>query len=131
MASFVGTLLAFAIALIISTLIIYVIVTFFGEKEGISTALIAALIGTIAYTIIYALLGQGLLAAFIAGIVWLLALQMLYSIGWIKSLIIAVVIWVVHPLSDGSCQRSPVPCEERCSQWGLHRTIHKIPRKST
>jgi hypothetical protein len=95
MESIVGTLLAFVIALIISTLIIYVIVTFFGEKEGISTALIAALIGTIAYTIIYYWLGQGLLAAFIAGIVWLLALQMLYSIGWIKSLVIAVVIWVV------------------------------------
>jgi hypothetical protein len=95
MALIVGTLLAFVIALIISTLIIYGIVTFFGEKEGISTALIAALIGTIAYTIIYYWLGQGLLAAFIAGIVWLLALQMLYSIGWIKSLVIAVVIWVV------------------------------------
>ena len=95
MASLVGTLLIFAIALIISTLIIYVIVKFFGESEGITTALIAALIGTIAYTIIFSWLGQGLLAAFIAGIVWLLALQMLYSIGWIKSLVIAVVIWVV------------------------------------
>jgi len=58
MASLVGTLLIFAIALIISTLIIYVIVKFFGESEGITTALIAALIGTIAYTIIYSWLGQ-------------------------------------------------------------------------
>jgi hypothetical protein len=40
-------------------------------------------------------MGQGLLAAFIAGIAWLLALQVLYKIGWIKSLIIAVVIWGV------------------------------------
>jgi hypothetical protein len=95
MASIVGTLLTFVIALIISTVIIYVIVKFFGEKEGISTAILAALVGTVIYTVLYALLGQGLLAAFIAGIAWLLALQVLYSIGWIKSLVIAVVIWGV------------------------------------
>ena len=77
MASIVGTLLIFVIALIISTLIIYVIVKFFGESEGITTALLAALVGTVIYTVLYALLGQGLLAAFIAGIAWLLALQML------------------------------------------------------
>ena len=39
--------------------------------------------------------GQGLIAAVIGGIFWLLALQHLYSIGWIKSLLIAIVIWVV------------------------------------
>ncbi len=61
----------------------------------IITAILAAVAGTVIYTVIYALLGQGLIAAFIAGIAWLLALQMLYSIGWIKSLIIAAVIWVV------------------------------------
>jgi hypothetical protein len=95
MISFGSTVLTFIIALIISTVIIYVITKFFGEKEGISTAILTALIGTVIYTIVYYFLGQGLLAAFIAGIVWLLALQMLYSIGWIKSLIIAVVIWIV------------------------------------
>jgi|SRR5512137_163258 hypothetical protein len=95
MISFGSTVLTFIIALIISTVIIYVITKFFGEKESISTAILAALIGTVIYTIVYYFLGQGLLAAFIAGIVWLLALQMLYSIGWIKSLIIAVVIWIV------------------------------------
>ena len=95
MASIVGILLAFVIALIISMLIIYVIVTFFGEKESISTAILAALIGTVIYTVIYSLLGQELIAAFIAGIAWLLALQVLYKIGWIKSLVIAGVIWIV------------------------------------
>jgi len=95
MALIVGTLLTFVIALIISTVIIYVIVKFFGEREGIFTAILAALVGTVIYTVLYALLGQGLLAAFIAGIAWLLALQVLYSIGWTKSLVIAVVIWGV------------------------------------
>jgi ABC-type uncharacterized transport system permease subunit len=95
MVSYVSTLLWFVIALVISTIIIYVIVKFFGEKEDIKTALVAALVGTAVYTIVYYVLGNGLIAAFIAGIVWLIALQSLYSIGWVKSLIIAVVIWIV------------------------------------
>ncbi|MGB9176063.1 MAG: hypothetical protein WCB46_04925 [Methanoregula sp.] len=99
MVSIVSTLLWFVIALVISTIIIYVITKFFGEKEDIKTALIAALIGTIVYTIVYYLLGNGLIAAFIAGIVWLLVLQSLYSIGWVKSLIIAVVIWVAASIA--------------------------------
>jgi hypothetical protein len=95
MASIVYTLLTFVVALIISTVIIYVIAKLFGESEGITTAFIAALIGTAVYTIVYYVIGQGLIAAFIAGIVWLLALQKLYTIGWLKSLLIAVVVWIV------------------------------------
>jgi hypothetical protein len=75
--------------------IIYLITKFFGEKEGITTAFFAALIGTVIYAIVFYLLGQGLIAAIIAGIGWLLALQYLYNIGWLKSLVIAVVIWIV------------------------------------
>ncbi len=89
------TVLTFIIALIISTLIIYVITKLFGEEEGIFTAFLAALAGTVIYTVFSFILGPGLLAAFIAGIVWLLALRALYKIGWIKSLIIAIVIWIV------------------------------------
>jgi hypothetical protein len=86
---------SFIIALIISTVIIYAITKLFGEKEGLFTALLAAIIGSIIYTIVSYFLGYGLLTAFIAGIFWLLALQLLYKIGWIKSLIIAVIIWIV------------------------------------
>jgi hypothetical protein len=95
MAELISTLLSFVIALIISTIIIFVITKLMGETEDIKTAVIAALIGTVVYTIVYYILGTGWIAAFIAGIVWLLALQQLYSIGWIKSLIIAVLIWIV------------------------------------
>lgn len=95
MATIVSAVVWFVVALIISALIIYLVTKLFGEKEDIKTALIAALVGTVVYTIVYYLLGNGLIAAFIAGIVWLLALQNLYSIGWIKSLIIAVVVWIV------------------------------------
>ena len=95
MAPIIGTVLMFIIALIISAVIIFIITKIFGETEDIKTAIIAAFIGTAIYTIIYYLIGQGLIAALIAGIVWLVALQKLYSIGWIKSLIIAIVIWIV------------------------------------
>ena len=50
--------------------------------------------GTIIYTIAYYLLGQGLIAAVIGGIFWLWRSNTL-KIGWIKSLVIAVVIWIV------------------------------------
>jgi len=95
MVSFADGLLIFVVALIISTVIIYLITKLFGEKEGIITAFFAALIGTVIYTIVYYLLGPGWIAAIIAGIAWLLALRFLYKIGWLKSLIIAIVIWIV------------------------------------
>ncbi|MCK9630051.1 MAG: hypothetical protein M0R30_00255 [Methanoregula sp.] len=95
MVSNVSTVLSFIVALIISTVIIYYIAKSFGAKDSLTTAVFAALIGTAVYTIFYYVLGQGLLPAFIAGIVWLLALQKLYTIGWIRALAIAVVIWIV------------------------------------
>jgi hypothetical protein len=99
MVSVASTLLTFVVALIISTVIIYIIAKFFGEKEGITTAVLAALVGTAVYTIIYYFLGTGWIAAFVAGIVWLLALQKLYSIGWIKSLIIAAAVWILTTIA--------------------------------
>ncbi|MFA5312672.1 MAG: hypothetical protein WC375_05030 [Methanomassiliicoccales archaeon] len=66
-----------------------------GEKEGIGNAFLAALIGTVIYAVVYFLLGNGLLAAIIAGIVWLLALKGLYNIGWGKAFVIAIIIWIM------------------------------------
>lgn len=99
MVSNVSTLLSFLVALIISTVIIYYIAKWFGAKDSLSTAVLAALIGSAVYTIFYYVLGQGLLPAFIAGIVWLLALQKLYTIGWLRALIIAVFIWIVTSIA--------------------------------
>ena len=95
MVSNISTLLTFVVALIISTVIIYYVAKFFGAEDSLTTAVLAALIGTSMYTIFYYVLGQGRLPAFIAGIVWLLALQKLYTIGWSRALIIAVFIWIV------------------------------------
>jgi hypothetical protein len=83
------------LALLVSTLIIYVVTKLMGENEGILYALLAAIIGTLVYALTYWLLGSGLLAAVVAGIVWLLALRGLYKIGWVKALVIAVLIWIL------------------------------------
>jgi len=83
-------IIRFLVSLVISTLVIYFVVKLFGETEGIGTAFIAALVGSIVYGIF-----GGLLGSIIAGIVWLIALGSLYKMGWLKSLIIAIVIWVV------------------------------------
>lgn len=88
-------LIFFLVGLIISTIIIYVITKLFEEKEGIGTALMAALVGAVIYALAYYFLGHGLLAALIAGFVWLLALGGLYSMGWWKALGVAIVVWIV------------------------------------
>jgi hypothetical protein len=93
--SLIITVILFVIALIVSTVIIYLVTRFFGEKEDIQTALTAAVIGTIIYAVVYFLVGQGLIAAIIGGIAWLIALRTLYKIGWFKALVIAVIIWIV------------------------------------
>jgi hypothetical protein len=90
-----STIIAFVFAQIVSTIIIYIVVKLLGETEGIGTAVVAAIIGTIIYTIAYWLLGNGILAAIIAGFFWLLALKALYNIGWLKALLIAVILWIV------------------------------------
>ena len=89
------SMVSFLIALLISTIIIYVVTKIMGEKEGFGRAILTAIIGTVIYVLAYYLIGNGLLAAVIAGFVWLLALKGLYKIGWIKALIIAVLIWVL------------------------------------
>jgi pilus assembly protein TadC len=43
----------------------------------------------------YWFLGNGLMAAIMGGLFWLLALKALYKMGWIKSLVIAVLIWIL------------------------------------
>jgi hypothetical protein len=86
--------ISFVIGLVISTIIIWIVTKLFGEKEGIGRAFVTALIGSVIYGIAYFLMGNGLLAAVVGGIVWLLALRWLYDIGWVKALVVAIIIWV-------------------------------------
>lgn len=101
--------ISFVIGLIISTVIIYIVTKLFGEKEGIGRAFVTAIIGSIAYSIVYFLLGNGLLAAVVGGIVWLIALRALYDIGWLKALVIAVIIWIAATIVGLLLPTAPGP----------------------
>lgn len=91
----VWTAITFIIGLVISTIIIFIVTKIFGERESIKIASITAVIGAVIYTVIYYLLGNGLVAAIVGGIAWLISLRWLYKMGWLKSLLVAVVIWII------------------------------------
>lgn len=94
MANELMTAILFIVGLIVSTVIIYVVTKLFKQKEGIGRAFLTALIGTIVYSIVYFIFGQGWIAGIVGGIVWLLALRGLYDIGWLRALGIAVIVWI-------------------------------------
>lgn len=109
MANEVLSAISFIIGLVISTIIIYVVTKVFGEKEGIGRAFLTAIIGSIAYSIVYFIFGNGLLAAIVGGIVWLIALRGLYDIGWLKALVIAVIIWIAATIVGLLLPTAPGP----------------------
>jgi len=78
---------------VVSTIVIYVVVKLIGEKEGLGTAILTALIGSLIYAGAYFFIGTGLLAAVLGGVAWLLALGAFYDMGWTKALVTAVLIW--------------------------------------
>ena len=87
-------IVSFVIGVLISTVIIYFATKLFREKEGIKHALITAIIGAIVYSVVYFLLGSGFWAALAAGVIWLLVLRAMYRIGWLKAIVIAIVVWI-------------------------------------
>ena len=103
------TAISFVIGLIISTIVIFIVTKLFGEKEGIKTAFIASVIGAVIYTVTYFVLGNGVLAAIVGGIAWLLSLKWLYNMGWIKSIIVAVIIWIIAAIVGFLLPTSPGP----------------------
>jgi hypothetical protein len=99
----------FVIGLLISVVIIYVVTKLFGEREGLKTAFAAALIGSVVYSVVYFIFDHGLLAALTGGIVWLLALKSLYSFGWIRAFIIALIIWIFSGIAELIVPTGPGP----------------------
>ena len=89
-----NTAIIFLIGLSVSAVIIYLVTKLFGENRGIGRAIMTAFIGTLVYTATYYLIETGWIAAIAAGIVWLIALSSLYKIGFLKSLVVSVVIWI-------------------------------------
>lgn len=98
MATLFEVLLNFIISLIVSAVGIYFVTNFYGKKKNFKTAIIAALIGAVIYSIAYFYLGTGFLAALLGGIAWLISLQKIYNIGWLKALFISIGIWIIVSL---------------------------------
>lgn len=92
--SLMATVILFVVALIISTIIIYVASKIFGQREGIDTALPTALIGTIVYALAYYFLGSGLVAAVLSGFVWLLVLSAMYEMSFLRAIGVAILVWI-------------------------------------
>ena len=99
------TVVLFVLSLLISAIIIYVVTKIFGETEGFGTALLAAFVGTMIYTVLYYIFGNiselaGLkwVASLLGGLGWLVALRFLYSIGWLKALLLAIFIWILSAI---------------------------------
>ena len=94
-----ATVIVFLISLVISAIIIYFVTKIFGEKE-FGTAILAAFIGAIIYAAAYYFLRRefGWLASLIGGIAWLIALGSFYNIGWLKSLGIALIVWIISAI---------------------------------
>ena len=92
-----AAIIVFLFSLVISAIIIYVVTKLFGEKEGFGTALLTAFIGAIIYAATYYFLSPelGWVASLVGGIAWLIALGFLYSIGWLKALGIALIVWII------------------------------------
>lgn len=101
----IETAIIFAISLLISAIIIYIVTKIFRETEGFGTALLAAFVGAIIYTAVYYIFGSiseladiRWLASILGGLGWLIALRFLYIIGWLKSIGLAVIIWVISAI---------------------------------
>jgi hypothetical protein len=88
-------IIIFLIWLLISTVVIYVVTLFMRQRRSIKLALFTAIIGSVVYVIAYARLENDFLSAVLGGIAWLLALKAIYHTGWLKALIVAVVILVI------------------------------------
>ncbi|MFP4045715.1 MAG: hypothetical protein ACLFS3_01510 [Candidatus Aenigmatarchaeota archaeon] len=73
----------------------YLVTSVLGRKRGIVTAIFAALAGSLIYALASTFLGTGFLAAALGGLAWLFAIRYFYDIGWLKSLLVAVVIWLI------------------------------------
>ena len=95
-----SSVLIFVIGLVVSTIVIYFVSRFVGTKRGLKVAFFIAIIGSLIYATVYYLVGNGLLAAVLGGIAWLLALKGLYKIGWIHALIMAIIIWLCNGLIE-------------------------------
>jgi hypothetical protein len=104
-----SSVLIFIIGLTVSTVVIYFVSLYVGTKKGLKIAIVTAITGSVIYAIAYFLLGNGILAAILGGITWLLALRGFYKIGWIHALIMAIIIWIITSIIGILLPTAPGP----------------------
>jgi hypothetical protein len=90
-----NSIIIFLVGLLISTVVIYLVTLVLGQRRSLKLSFFTAIIGSIVYGISYALFGNGFLSALLGGIAWLLALKTIYRMGWLKALIVAVIVWII------------------------------------
>ena len=94
----IWTIIVFVISLVISTVIIYFITKVFGEREGIKYAFLAAISGSIIYGILNNLIGNNIITSIIGGALWIFVLKIIYTMKWLKALLITFIIWIITSL---------------------------------
>lgn len=92
------SIINFFIGLLISTLVIYLVTLFSRQRRSMKLALLTAIIGSVVYVIAFVFLRNGFPSAILGGIASLLALKAIYHMGWLKALVLAVVIWIITPI---------------------------------
>lgn len=94
----IWTIIVFVISLVISTVIIYFITKVLGEREGIKYAFLAAISGSIIYGIFNNLIGNNIVTSIIGGALWFFVLKIIYTMKWLKALLITFIIWIITSL---------------------------------
>jgi hypothetical protein len=90
-----NSIILFLVGVLISTVVIYLVTLILRQRRSLKLAFFTSILGSIVFGISYAIFGNGFASAVLGGIAWLLALKTIYRMGWIKSLIVAVVIWII------------------------------------
>lgn len=94
----IWTILVFVVGLVVSTVIIFFITKLFGEREGIKYSFLAAFSGTLIFSIFNNLFVNNIIISIIGGAIWFFALKIIYKMKWLKTLLIAFMIWIVASL---------------------------------
>ena len=94
----IWTILVFVVGLVVSTVIIFFITKLFGEREGMKLLFLAAFSGTLIFSIFNNLFVNNIIKSIIGGAIWFFALKIIYKMKWLKTLLIAFIIWIVASL---------------------------------
>jgi hypothetical protein len=88
---FVGSIIAFVIALLIGGLAIYISARLIADVDDYSHAVVTALVGAIAWALAAWI---PLIGPLIALIVWIAVINWRYPGSWIKAVLIGLVAWI-------------------------------------